>query len=298
MFAAAAVLAGLALIGQSAPQAAAPAAKPRALAAGQSLDWTADAYPGPVRLIAGDTAVLIEPFRSEEGLVGPRLTVTAPGKAAAVLEGERSGLSFPSRITPIRWNAAGETLVLLESYTGGAHCCTAVQAAVPEGKGFRIVDLGRFDGEQIPEVPRDLDGDGALDFVLRDDSLLYAFSSYADSAAPPKILNIVDGKAVDVSHRPAFRSLFLKAMADYRKTCSEGSNGACAGLALAAARAGKLEEAWPDVVRFHDAARRDWPTGCRVAVVEEECPAGQEITYATYPEALRAFLVEHDYVSR
>ena len=296
MFAAAAALAALALIGQSAPGAAPANPAERPLAAGQALEWNPDEDVYPVRYRAGDLSLLVERVREESGLAGPRLTLSAPGKAPLVMEGERAGLTFPSRITILPWDEQGKAAVLLETYSGGAHCCAVVQAAVPDGGAFRVVDLGRYDGERLARRPTDWDGDGALDFIVTDDSFLYAFSSYADSLPPPLILNIEGGKAVDVSARPAFRPIFEQAMAEAEKGCAAGGNGHCAAYAAAAARAGAFDAAWAKVMRFHDRKARDWPTACRVAEGEDGCPEGQEITYASYPEALRAFLVERKYI--
>jgi hypothetical protein len=216
----------------------------------------------------------------------------------AVMEGERAGLTFPSRITILPWDKAGAVAVLLETYSGGAHCCTVVQAAVPDGASYRIVDLGSYDGERLARLPTDWDGDGALDFFVTDDAFLYAFSSYAGSLPPPRILNVVGGKAVDVSARPVFRPIFEEAMARAEARCATGENGHCAAYAASAARIGAFDAAWAKMLKAHDRKSRDWPTACKVAEADDGCPDGQEIAYKTYPEALRAFLAEHDYIAR
>ena len=40
-----------------------------------------------------------------------------------------------------------------------------------------------------------------------------------------------------------------------------------------------------------------WPTHCTVALVNGECPKGREVTFKTYPEALRSFLQENRYIA-
>jgi hypothetical protein len=297
MFGAAAAIAALAVLAQSAPGAS-PAPAARELASGATIEWSPDADVKPVRYRAGALSILVERVREKSGVAGPRLTVSAPGKAPAVMEGERAGLTFPSRITILPWGKEGGAAVLLESYSGGAHCCTVVQAAVPEGSSLRVVDLGRYDGERLQRLPSDWDGDGALDFFVTDDAFLYAFSSYAGSLPPPRILNIVDGRAVDVSARPAFRPIFEQAMAKAEPGCAEGENGHCAAYAAAAARIGAFEPAWARVLQLHDRKSRDWPAACRVPEGEEGCPEGQQIEYGSYPEALRAFLAQHEYIAR
>jgi len=297
MFGAAAVIAALAALAGGATGAK-PAPAEKVLKVGATVDWSPDKDVKPLRFRAGSLSILVERVREDSGVAGPRVTLSASGKTSAVLEGERAGITFPSRISILRWDKAGAVAVLLESYSGGAHCCTVVQAAVPEGEGFRIVDLGAYDGEKLARRPTDWDGDGALDFFVTDDSFLYAFSGYAGSPPLPRILNIVGGKAVDVSDRPAFRPLFEQAMAGFRKDCAKGENGYCAAYAAAAARVGTFDTAWAKVLKQHDATSRDWPNACKVAETENGCPEGQEIEYASYPEALRAFLVQHAYIAK
>lgn len=280
---------------------ASPPPPARPLAIGKPLVWTADKYPRPLRLVAGKLIVMVRPIRSRD-LVGPALVVSEAGRAPAALHGSIAGLTFPSRITVLPWNRSGGRFLLLESYTGGAHCCDEVQAVVPEGRRFRVVAIGDFDGDRLARLPADLDGDGAVDFVASDDRFLYAFASYAASRAPPRIFNIVGGKAVDVSARPAFRPVFATAMAKARTWCvgrGEGEvNGACAAYVADAARAGRFPEAWAEMLRAHQRPGGG-PDGCRIALRGgATCPGRQTIRYPTYPEALRAFLIRTGYIAR
>lgn len=73
--------------------------------------------------------------------------------------------------------------VLFQYFSGGAHCCSTIVAAVPVGERFIKVDVGTWDGEGIEAFPRDFDGDGSSDFVMSDGAFNYAFSSYAGSWA-------------------------------------------------------------------------------------------------------------------
>jgi hypothetical protein len=305
MFGAAIVVAAASLIAHGSTGAAQPekkqassAARVSTLAPGQPFDWNPDEHTGPVRLRAGDMDLLVERMRDADGLTGPRVTLSSPGRTPAVLEGDRAGLTFPSRITVGKWDRSGALFVLLESYTGGAHCCTHVQAAVPTAGGFEIADLDAYDGERLARLPEDIDGDGAVDFLVSDDAFLYAFSSYAGSFPPPRVLHVVGGKAVDVSSRPGFKPLFAEAMEKARPRCEQGEPGYCAGYAASAARAGLLDEAWPQVLRFTKGKVRlaDLPTGCRVDPKDGECPEAETVRYASYEEALKAFLVEHGYL--
>lgn len=305
MFGAAAAIVALSLIAQGPTGAAQPetAQRPtmkreRLLAAGEAFQWNADEFRAPVTLRSGEVELLVTPVEDSEGLIFPRVRITAPGMKPAMLEGERSGAAFSSRISVGRWDRSGALFVLLESYTGGAHCCTRVQAAVPRGGGFEIADLDAYDGERLERLPSDVDGDGAVDFVVTDDSFLYAFSSYAGSFAPPKILNIADGKIVDVSDRKGFGAIYAEAMQKSRGPCAEGEPGYCAGYAAAAARAGRFDQALPEVLRFTKGkvVLESLPTDCRVETGDAECPEAETIRYASYEEALKAFLAKRGYI--
>jgi subtilisin-like proprotein convertase family protein len=94
----------------------------------------------------------------------------------------------------------GEPEVLVDFYSGGAHCCwyTDVYRYLPRLRtyrptvgfwgdlGVRIVDLGR---------------DGRLEFRTGDDRFAYAFTSFAASVFPPLILRFDHGRFVDVTRR-------------------------------------------------------------------------------------------------
>lgn len=93
------------------------------------------------------------------------------------------------RDTPLQvvdLDADGEPEVLVDAYTGGAHCCA-------------LTEILRFDGTtyapseaswgNIGYDLKDLDNDGRPEFVTADDAFSYAFSSYAGSFHPPLVLD-------------------------------------------------------------------------------------------------------------
>lgn len=272
------------------------AATPQPIKPATFVDWTADKGARTYRAMG--VTVSVKPARDGE-MTAPRLTISAPGKKPVTLMGE-SSVSSPHQIGigPLARGAAPS--VVISGYTGGAHCCEHVIAFEPTPAGFRTVDFGQWDGG-MPGFPRDISGDGIADFRFVDNRFLYAFTSFAESFAPPLVMNIRNGKAVDVSAEPQFRFLFAKYLPKARRGCvspapQASPNGACAAYAAAAARLGRFDQAWPVVLRSYDRkAVWDWPTGCRVAV-EESCPKDQQITYRTYPEALRAFLKRTGYL--
>src|SRR6218665_436217 len=259
---------------------------------GTQVEWSPQRQPRGAVYRFGDITLEVRPQRDGE-LIAPRVTVRQ-GRASATMTGEAAMSGYGQKLGVGLFNRRGTRFVYFQSFSGGAHCCNNIQVALVRPGGIRVVALGYFDGD-YGEMPRDRDGDGVVDFVQVDNAFLYAFSSYADSFAPPAIYNIAGGRAVNVSSRPGFRPLFQAAMTDARAACrprpASSSNGACAAYVAAAARIGQFDAAWARMLLSYD-RRSDWdyPTGCRVAPPRDGgCPPASVIRYRDYPAALRAF---------
>jgi hypothetical protein len=231
----------------------------------------------------------------EEGDVEPKLTLTTRDGASVTLD----GASMQNTLMLGQLAKGGPVGAFFQTYTGGMHCCQAMRAVVRDENGLKVVDLGLYDGSQIG-WPKDLDGDGTLDFVVTDDRFFYAFESYAGSTAPPLVLNVIDGRKVDVSADPRYRKVFEKAAAETRKLCikDEYPNGSCAAYAANAARTGQFDTAWPVIVAQYQRETKVWPNRCKVerGKADGSCPEGQEIEFPDYPAALRAYLSELGYI--
>jgi hypothetical protein len=80
----------------------------------------------------------------------------------------------------------GEPEILVDIYTGGAHCC-----ALTEILRFNGTTYAPFEASwgNIGYDLQDLNGDGRPEFVTADDAFSYAFSSYAGSFHPPLVLD-------------------------------------------------------------------------------------------------------------
>jgi hypothetical protein len=82
----------------------------------------------------------------------------------------------------------GEPDVLLDVYTGGAHCCFIDQVFWfdSSARAYRETSWGFGDpGAQV----EDLGHNGRYEFVTADDSFAYAFTDYAASGLPIKVLS-------------------------------------------------------------------------------------------------------------
>lgn len=268
------------------------------LALGTTLEWIAKDSPAEVVRQAGPFVVTITKKQNDD-LFAPVVKVSN-GSQSVTMEGESVWPSYSHQISFIQNRSGAGPAIMLQSFSGGAHCCNSIQVAGLAGGKLQVADLGSWDGDTI-ELPRDISGDGVVDFVMYDNSFLYAFASYADSYAPPQVFNIVNGEVKDVSRNPAFKALYVREMQEAGERCRAGlgmaANGACPAFVASAARVGKLERAWSQMLAAYDASI-DWdlPTGCVVSD-KNGCPDGAEIKYKSYPEALLAFLKREGYIS-
>lgn len=108
--------------------------------------------------------------------------------------GGRTGPSV--RIADI--DGDGPPDVILDLFTGGAHCCveSEIVALSDSGAGIRRVEHGWGDpGYHLT----DIDGDGVGEFLTGDDRFAYAFAAYAFSALPIQILSFRGDRFRDVT---------------------------------------------------------------------------------------------------
>jgi subtilisin-like proprotein convertase family protein len=94
----------------------------------------------------------------------------------------------------------GEPEVLVDFYSGGAHCCfyTDVYRYAPRARTYRPT-VG-FWGDLSPRL-LDLGSDGRPEFMTGDDRFAYVFTAFAASAFPIRILRFDHGRFVDVTRR-------------------------------------------------------------------------------------------------
>ncbi len=189
--------------------------------------------------------------------------------------------------------------VIVTSYTGGLHCCTKITVLeLMEGK-WRKLQLGMWDGDPLHEFPSDVDGDATPDFVLKDDRFDYAFAPYTERHKPPRIFNIEDARVVEVGHFARYDAVYEADMNRSQAGCLKHKNAACAAFVANASRLGRREWAW-DIMLAHYRRSTDWdfPTKCRVAKVNDLCPAGQTEQFREFPDALGWFLTDTGYTKR
>jgi uncharacterized protein YecT (DUF1311 family) len=228
----------------------------------------------------------------------PVLHVAAPDGRAFDVTGDAglggTGLNFGvGRLDP----AGDGSQVIVAGFTGGAHCCDHVGVLELGSDGWRLLDVGSFEGDTLGDFPKDVDGDGTPDLVMSDDRFAYAFSYYADSYMPPRVFNILHGAVVDVSAQPRYAKLFRQDMKGAQDACMKHSNGGCAAFVADASRLGLHDWAWRIMLANYDAtASWSWPTQCLVAAAAGACPKDQQQSFSNLPDALQAFLTQTGYV--
>lgn len=250
------------------------------------IEWSRD-KDGPQKSYRVDGLQLTVSAKENNDGEGPRVDVTAPGGASTTIYGVTPSPSdYPVQLRVTRLDPAhSEADVMFGSFSGGAHCCTAIKVLSLINNTWRVADLGQWNGDGMP-APQDPSGTGKPALVFGDNAFLYAFASYAESAAPPKILRVENGKEIDVSADPVYRPLFRQSMAETKELCTKGGNGGCAAYVASAARLGLDEEAWGFMLRHYD-RHSDWDMSF--------CGPAGNAKCASFPQALDSFLRQNGY---
>jgi hypothetical protein len=101
--------------------------------------------------------------------------------------GERAPGDASPDLDVVDLDGDGEPEVLVTANTGGAHCCTRLGVwdyrAQTSGYGHIVEDFGNV-GYSL----KDLDGDGHPELATADDAFAYAFTAYAVSGFPTKVV--------------------------------------------------------------------------------------------------------------
>jgi hypothetical protein len=95
---------------------------------------------------------------------------------------------------------SGEPEVVVDLYTGGAHCCSYSLIYGYSAATGGYVRL-RHDWGNVGYVLRDIGRDGIFEFDSGDDRFAFAFSSFAESRFPVQIWRFRPTRLVDVTRR-------------------------------------------------------------------------------------------------
>lgn len=97
-------------------------------------------------------------------------------------------------------NGDKEPEVILDFFTGGAHCCTYSLMYHYDAKQKQYVESRAMWGNLGYRL-KDLDNDGKVEFLSADDRFAYAFTSYAGSGFPLQLWRFENGEMVDVTRK-------------------------------------------------------------------------------------------------
>lgn len=79
-------------------------------------------------------------------------------------------------------DANGKKEILIETFTGGAHCCTSLYIAAITGNGFEFLDTAYW-GNCYYNI-KDLNNDGKKEIIGRNDMFAYYFTNFSMSRFP------------------------------------------------------------------------------------------------------------------
>ena len=92
----------------------------------------------------------------------------------------------------------GDPDVVLNLYSGGAHCCTVIQIFSFDPGASRYVETERVFGDPDARIV-DLRHDGRFEFLTADDAFAYRFTDFAASGLPIEIVTFAGGHFTDVT---------------------------------------------------------------------------------------------------
>jgi hypothetical protein len=185
----------------------------------------------------------------------------------------------------------GTPEVLLQAYTGGAHCCMAITTYTWQDDQFKPIYFDYLDGGGGRF--EDLDGDGLTEFVTLDNAFFYTFSSYAGSYPPSLVLTFQDGEYSDTTNqfnqRLGSTAWNMYQSLEQREEDGYEINGLLAGYVAQKIRLGQYREGWDFMLARYE---RDDDWGLQIYdndgnVIEE---------YENFPAALEAFLQDLGYL--
>jgi hypothetical protein len=94
----------------------------------------------------------------------------------------------------------GQPDVVLDLYSGGAHCCTIEQVFSFDQTTMTYVETERDFGDPTARLV-DLHHNGRIEFLTADDSFAFEFTDFAASGLPIEILKFSDRRFVKVTRR-------------------------------------------------------------------------------------------------
>ncbi|MGG6240743.1 hypothetical protein ACQ4N7_19150 [Nodosilinea sp. AN01ver1] len=242
---------------------------------------------GPIRVVASYTPI---DYEAEE--IGDNLTLQLFYNDELQLTATETAAMFAG-IELMDLDSDGTSEVVVQTFTGGAHCCLAYTTYTWQDDQFNPTYFGYLDGGGGEFI--DLNSDGLMEFVTLDNAFFYSFSSYAGSYPPSVILTYQNGAYRDTTTQ--FTNYLEDLAAGMRFTIEDpefadrGSdkNGVLAGYVAQSIRLGQYRDAWQYMLAHYDRAD-DWG----LETYDDNGDVAEQ--YADFPTALYAFLKDLGYL--
>ena len=184
-------------------------------------------------------------------------------------------------------DADSEPEVLLDTYTGGAHCCFVAYLFHYLPGSRRYAKTFHTFGN-VGYSAKNVDGRANVELLTKDDRSAYVFTAYAASFFPIQLWHVDDGQFIDVtrSFPGLVESDANELLSEYRRVWQERGDvrGVLAAWLADQYLLGKEKAGWAKL----DAAYRRGELGPREDLIG--WPQGR-----SYFKALRAFLVRTGY---
>jgi hypothetical protein len=123
--------------------------------------------------------------------------------------------SKASSVHIIDLDHTGQPNVVLDLYSGGAHCCSIEQVFTFDPGAMTYTKTERNFGDPGDRI-EDLNHDGHFEFVTADDAFAYTFTDFAASGLPLQILSFTGSRFADVTG--SYPALIRKDAAFWLKT--------------------------------------------------------------------------------
>ncbi|MGB3308600.1 MAG: hypothetical protein WBG32_04925 [Nodosilinea sp.] len=241
---------------------------------------------GPIRVVASYTPI---DYDAEE--IGDNLTLQLFYNDELRLTATDTAAMFAG-IELMDLDSDGTPEVVVQTFTGGAHCCLAITTYTWQDEQFTPTYFGYLDGGGGEFI--DLNSDGLMEFVTLDNAFFYTFSSYAGSYPPSVILTYDNGEYRDTT--PQFTNYLEDMAAGMRFTIEDpefadrgDKNGVLAGYVAQSIRLGDYRDAWLYMLAHYD--RQD---DRGLQSYDDNGDVAQQ--YANFPTALYAFLKDLGYL--
>jgi hypothetical protein len=127
-----------------------------------------------------------------------------------------------SSVQVIDLDHVGQPNIILNLFTGGAHCCSVQQIFTFDPGTMTYAETEHDFGDPGTRI-EDLNHDGRFEFVTADDRFAYAFTDFAASGLPLQILTFTGSRFQDVTD--SYPALIRKDAATWLKAFRQLDHG-------------------------------------------------------------------------